>query len=148
MTISKWWMRAVGLFYLLVFVMAAFVKAPIREEGPAGVLDLAARGDPMARFVVDTWVTLGLELGAVGVALLVASRVPDRALALIWTVCGMELAGIAADVYKIARGYDLRAPITWMVLHTAIIATGLWALRHSRRAVTRDPFPAHPAAEI
>lgn len=46
MTISKWWMRAVGLFYLLIFVMAAFVKAPIREEGPAGALDLAARGVP------------------------------------------------------------------------------------------------------
>jgi hypothetical protein len=136
MTISKWWMRAVGLFYLLIFVMAAIVKAPIREEGPAGALDLATRGDPMARFVVDTWVTFGLELGAVGVALLVASRVPDRARALIWTVGGMELAGIIADIYKIVRGYDLRAPLTWMVLHSVIIATGVWALRDSRRAVS------------
>ncbi len=139
MTISKWWMRVVGLFYLLVFVMAAFVKAPIREEGPAGALDLAARGDPMARFVVDTWVTLGLELGAVGVALLVASRAAERARSLIWTVGAMELAGIAADIYKIVRGYDLRAPLTWMVVHSVIVATGLWALRESRRPAAFQP---------
>src|SRR6266550_4556677 len=139
MTISKWWMRIVGLFYLLVFVMAAFVKAPIREEGPAGALYLAARGDPMARFVVDTWVTLGLELGAVGVALLVASRAADRGRALIWTVGAMELAGIAADIYKIVRGYDLRAPLTWMVVHSVIVATGLWALRESRRPAAFQP---------
>jgi len=64
MTGLKWWMRIVGLFYLLIFVAAVFIKAPISTEGPVGVLALAATGDPMARFVVDTWVTLGLELGA------------------------------------------------------------------------------------
>src|SRR5882672_8828038 len=104
MMFSKWWMRAVGSFYLLLFVMAAIVKAPIREEGPAGVLDLAARGDAVARFVVDTWVTLGLELGAVGVALLVASPAAERARTLVGTVCAMEIAGMMADVYKLARG--------------------------------------------
>ena len=133
MTFSKWWMRAVGSLYLLLFVVAAIVKAPIREEGPAGVLDLAARGGAVARFVVDTWVTLGLEFGAVGVALLVASRAAERARALVGTVCAMEMAGMMADVYKLARGYDPRAPMTWLVLHTAIIATGVWAMRESRR---------------
>ncbi len=56
MVFTKWWLRAVGTFYVLLFVMSAVVKAPIREEGPAGVLDLAARGDPLASFTVDTWV--------------------------------------------------------------------------------------------
>ncbi len=41
---SKWWMRIVGLFYLLLFMMTAIVKAPIVAEGPAGALALAAAG--------------------------------------------------------------------------------------------------------
>src|SRR3954471_7856925 len=99
---SRWWMRIVGVFYLLLFVMAAVVKAPIRAEGPEGALALAAAGDAMARFVVDTWVTLGLVFGGVGLALLIASRRSDQARALIGTVCGIEAAGIVADIYKIA----------------------------------------------
>ena len=130
--ISKWWLRVVGLFYVVIFVVVVFVKAPIRVEGPAGALDRAAAGDSMARFVVDTWVTLGLELGAIGAALLVASRIPEQAKALIGAVVGMEVAGIVADIYKLARGYDPTAPVTWMFIHSAIIATGLLALRTSR----------------
>lgn len=142
MVFTKWWLRAVGIFYVLLFVMSAVVKAPIREEGPAGVLDLAARGDPLASFTVDTWVTFGLELGAVGLVLLIGSRVPDRATALIWIVAAMEIAGIVADIYKIARGYQLRAPLTWICLHVLVIGTGMWALRQSSRAVTRHPLAA------
>jgi hypothetical protein len=63
-----------------------------------------------------------------------ASRVPARAASLVWTVVGVEVAGIVADIYKIARGYQLRAPITWMILHGIIVATAVWALRRERRA--------------
>lgn len=34
MTRLKWWMRIVGVFYLLQFVMMTFVRAPIRAFGP------------------------------------------------------------------------------------------------------------------
>ena len=142
---SVWWMRVVGLLYVLMFVMAAIVKAPVRAEGPPGVLDLASAGNPVARFVVDTWVTLGLELGAVGVALLVASRVPDQARALVWTVCGMELAAMIADVYKIARGYEASVPVTWMIIHTAIIATGLRAMKDAPPALGETSAERPPA---
>jgi hypothetical protein len=67
-TSLKWWMRAVGSLYMFLFVAAALLRIPIRAEGPPGVLEAASAGDPVARFVVDTWVTLDLELGAVGVA--------------------------------------------------------------------------------
>jgi hypothetical protein len=143
MTTMKWWLRVVGSFYLLLFVMVALVKAPIREEGPAGVLELAAQGDPLAKFAVDTWITFGLYLGAVGVGLLVTSRVPARARALVGTVASMEVAGIIADIYKIMRGYELRAPVAWMCLHGVIIATGLWALRHASRTVPPVSVPAN-----
>ena len=79
MTKLKWWLRVVGLFYLLQFVANAIVLAPIRAVGPEGALAQASEGDPMARFLVDTWITFGLEIGAIGIVLLIASRTPNEA---------------------------------------------------------------------
>ena len=62
-------------------------------------------------------------------ALLIASRAPDQARTLVWTVIAIELVrGIGVDIYKIARGYKKRVPVTWMVVHSVIIATGLMSL--------------------
>ena len=135
MTRLTWWMRIVGALYLFLFVAATFLRLPIRAEGPEGVLDQAAAGEPTARFVVDTWVTLGLELGVIGAALLIASRVPAQAGALVWTVIGSELVwGIGSDLYKIARGYPVTAPGIWFLIHSVIIVTGVLSLRMARPA--------------
>ena len=131
----KWWMRIVGVFYLLQFVMMAFVRAPIRALGPEGALAQASTGDPMAIFLVDTWVAFGLEVGVIGAGLLIASRIPDQAKALVWTVIGIELVkGPAYDIYMIARGYELTAFVIWIVIHSVIIVTGLLSLRTTRPA--------------
>jgi hypothetical protein len=128
-----WWMRIVGGLYLFLFVAAAFLRLPIQMEGPPGILERADAGDVTARFVVDTWVVLGLELGAIGAALLIASRVPSRAIALVWFVIGSELIwGIGSDLYKLARGYAAPTPLVWILIHSAIIVTGLLALRSVR----------------
>jgi hypothetical protein len=133
-TSLKWWMRAVGSLYVFLFLAAALLRIPIRAEGPPGVLERASAGDPLARFAVDTWVTLGLELGAVGVALLVASWQASRARALVGAVLCMEVAGIVADIYKIVRGLASPAPFVWVAIHTLIIATGLGLLRSTQGA--------------
>ena len=134
-------MRAIGAIYVLQFVMMVIVRAPIRAVGPDGTLELAATGDPLASFLVDTWVTLGLVMAAVGAALLIGSGTPDRARALIWTVLGIELTGgIINDVYMIQHGYSVTVYAVWIVLHTAIIVAGLIFLRDARRA--EDPGPA------
>src|SRR3990172_613609 len=131
----QWWLRIVGLFYLLQSVMTVFVLAPIRAVGPSGVLAQASAGEPTARFLVDTWITFGLEVGAIGAALLIASRTPAQAKALVWAVIGIELArGIVDDVYMITRGYDLTVYVIWIVIHTVIIGTGLVSLRTARCA--------------
>jgi hypothetical protein len=67
------WMQVVGIFYLVQFVMMVFVRAPIRTFGPEGALAEANAGDRLAEFLVDTWTTFGLEVGAVGVVLLMAT---------------------------------------------------------------------------
>jgi hypothetical protein len=127
---SKRWLQAVGALYLLNFVMITFVRAPIGSLGPEGALAQAAAGEPMARFLVDTWTLFGLEVGAVGVALLIASRVPEQARVLMWTVIAIEASrGIIADTYMIVRGNDPTVLGIWIVIHTVVIVTGLLCLR-------------------
>jgi hypothetical protein len=128
-------MRIVGAFYVFLFVAATFIRLPIRAEGPEGLLDRAAAGDPTANFVVDTWVVLGLELGVIGAALLIGSRVPTKATAVVWMVMGSELVwGIGSDVYKLVRGYPLSVSGPWILIHSVIILTGLLALRSAQSA--------------
>jgi hypothetical protein len=132
MTRLRWWMWIVGAFYVLQFVMNAIVKAPIRAFGPEGALAREVAGDPMARFLVDTWVVFGLEIAAIGLALLIFSRQPQQAKALVWTVIAIEvLRGIVADTYMISRGLPLVGLVIWIVIHTAIIVTGLLVLREA-----------------
>jgi hypothetical protein len=128
----KWWMRIVGTMYLFLFVVVTFLKLPIRAEGPADVLARASAGDPTASFVVDTWVTLGIWYGVLGTAVLLASRIPSQAKAFVWTIIGWEFGGIVIDIYKVARGYDLAAPVTWMFIHTVLIVAGLLVLRRAQ----------------
>ena len=130
MTELKWWLRVVGAFYLLQFVLNALVHAPISAVGPEGALARASAGDPTARFLVDTWITFGLEIGAIGAALVIASRTPEQARVLVWAVIGIELArGLANDVYMIAQGYSPAVFITWIVIHAVVIVTGLLSLQ-------------------
>lgn len=133
MNFLKWWLRIVGLFYVLQFVMVAIVRAPIRVQGPAGALEDAAAGNPMARFLVDTWVTFGLEVGAIGLVLLLASRVPETARILVWLIIGIEIGrGLIADSYMISRGHPLPTLLIWLVLHSIVILTGWMALQKSK----------------
>jgi hypothetical protein len=138
------WMQIVGAFYVLQFVMMAIVRAPIRTFGPAGTLSRAGAGDTLARFVVDTWTIFGLEVGAVGVMLLIATRRTELAAGAIWTVLAIEVGrGLIADTYMIARGINVGGYLVWIVIHSVVIVTGLAALRASRRVVH---VPVTPAA--
>ena len=121
-----WWMRIVGALYLFLCIAAIILRLPIRAEGPKGLLAQARGGDATARYVVDTWFMLGLYFLVIGTALLVFSDVPTEARALVWAVLGFELAGIVVDIYKLQRGYDRKAPISWLVVHSVIIASGLY----------------------
>lgn len=131
------WTRVVGVFYLLQFVGMVVVRAPIRGFGPEGALDRAAAGDPIAEFLVDTWTTFGLEVGAIGAALLLVSRLrPDQATGVAWLVIAIELVrGIANDIYFIARGIEVPGYLVWIAIHSVVIVTGVLALQATRRPV-------------
>lgn len=131
----KWWMRAAGALYILQAVIAAIVLLPIQILAPAGTLAAVAAGDRTAKLLVDTWVLFGLEVGTIGVALLVASRSPERAIVLVWAVIALELfRGIGHDGYMLAQGYEPSGLLVWIVIHTVLIVTGLLFLRSARSA--------------
>lgn len=133
----QWWLRVVGVFYVVQFVAMVVVRAPIAAVGPAGTLDLAAAGDPLARFAVDTWVIFGLEVLAIGLVLFAASFGRRPAELLVWLVIAIEvLRGPLADLYMLWRGYDVTVHVVWIVLHTIVIGTGLWVLRSRRTALS------------
>jgi len=139
----NWWMRIVGVFYVLQFVAMAIVRAPIRTFGPDGALARADAGDPVARFLVDTWLIFGLELLAVGVCLLIAARHRALAAGVVWTVIAIETSrGILADSIMIARGTEVAGYLVWVVIHTTVIVTGLRAIRAARD----DGWDDRPAA--
>ncbi|MGH8936983.1 MAG: BphX family protein [Acidimicrobiia bacterium] len=101
------WMTVVGVFYVAIFVAATFVKLPIQDFISEDVLGQVPPGDEVFRLLEDTWVMFGLELGVIGVALIIGSRVPNRAKLLVWTVLGLELVrGIVDDLYMLTRGYE------------------------------------------
>jgi hypothetical protein len=126
-------MRIIGVFYLLQFVMMVFVRAPIRAMGFEDALARAAAGEALPRFLIDTWVTFGLEVGAIGAALLFAARAPERARGLVWAIVAIEIGrGIVADIYMLARGQRVVVAVVWMVLHTVVIVTALLCLRGAR----------------
>ncbi len=124
------WMRIVGVFYLAQFVAMVFARAPIRTFGPDGALAAADAGDPIAELLVDTWTTFGIEVGAIGVALLVASARPRYAWGVAAAVIWIEVTrGIVNDLIFIARGIEVAGYLGWIAIHGVVILTGLAAMR-------------------
>lgn len=136
-------MRIVGSFY----VALGLFNTPlvIAARFPSQYPDLGVTVDSMpAQALVDVWFMFGLEVAVIGVALLIAARNPARHLALVWTVLALEVVrGIADDLYLLARGYEVAPYVTWIVVHTAIVAAGLWSLQRAqllpRGTTRRDP---------
>lgn len=137
---DKWlklWMRIIGALYLFLFIAAALLKLPIKVLAPEGTLSQASAGDPLSMFLVDTWVILGLAIGSIGLALLLASRIPSRAKVLVQTVIGFELIwGIGSDIYQILRGHNIEKILPWIVIHIIIITTGITVLRKTQKTDT------------
>jgi hypothetical protein len=131
-------MRIIGAVYLFQFIATAIVRAPIQTLAPAGTLDQAAAGEPLAKFLVDTWLAFGIEMGVIGVALISFAKAPQRATGLVWAVLGIELLkGPVYDIYMLMEGYDTTTFAVWIVVHTVIIVSGLVALKKARPMTTQ-----------
>jgi hypothetical protein len=126
----KWWMRGVGIFYLLMglFNTPLIIEARLPAQYPN--LDVAVES-VAGRAIIDTWFMFGLEVLVIGMALIFFSRDPERNVALIWLVLGLELIrGIADDIYLLGHGYEPAIVyFVWILIHSIIIVSGLLVLR-------------------
>lgn len=89
----------------------------------------------------------GLDLIALGVILLIASRRPAESLVVTWLAIAMSIVrGVVTGIHLIAIGYSSAVMLVLIGLHLAIIATGLLALRAaSWTASNAAPIMTAPA---
>ena len=133
-----WWLRIVGVLYVLEGVglaLAGFFDpgafAAIWASTEVGVLDeVAVRGIRVAGLPgVLTWVLLG-------VMMLIFSRIPERARVLVITVAAWELlVWLLVDLVGLSSGFTVPRALSLIAIHVAIGVSGLLLLRQSRDRV-------------
>lgn len=128
----KWWMRIVGGFYILLAIqnLPFIVSSRISTQYPA--LDAPVESVAV-QALIDMWFLFGVEIGVVGLMLLIASRAPVKNKILVQTVLALELLrGVAIDLYWVAKGdYVEGFYIGFAIVHAVIIVTGWLFLRRA-----------------
>ena len=124
------WMIAVGIFYLLnlVLLWPSLWAGQLPGMYPGVAL---FDGEPVFQLLLDAWLIVGLQLAALGAALLWgAVQDPMRyAVGLIPAVIFVELVDMAWDIYS-AMGYEkVPLAITTVVIHLIIIGSAVWVKR-------------------
>ena len=132
----KWWLRIVGVLYVLEGGgVTALALADRAEFGAmwasteAGALDeLAIRGIQVAGLPgVLTWVLLG-------VLMLVFSRMPEKARVLVITVALWELlVWIPSDIVGSFNSFTMPRTVALVTVHTVIGISGLLLLRRAAK---------------
>lgn len=133
----KWWLRIVGVFYVLMggglTAQALFDRAGFAAtwaSSDASALDeLAIRGAQIAGLPgVMTWLLLG-------VLMLVFSRTPEKARVLVITVALWELlVWIPSDIVGSLYGFTMPRTATLVAIHAVIGISGLLLLRRAAKA--------------
>lgn len=128
------WMKVVGALYVVnaIFLVATYLIPALGEASVEARVAGADPANPLYDFALDTWLMFGLELLVVGAALLFASRSAwaNRILAI--AVIALELIrGIVDDLIWIASGYPPASYVGWILIHAAIVVTGILVLRRA-----------------
>lgn len=132
-----WWFRIVGLFYLLLTLMNLWALFFGGDQMFADTLRPPLNAEPLAiRSFMDAWMVFVFELGVLGAMALVASRQVTQSRILAWTIIWAEVfRGIVADAIWIMQGYAATSYAVFIVIHLAIIVTGILFLRQSKAEV-------------
>ena len=132
-----WWFRIVGVFYLLLTLLNLWALFFGGNQLFADTLRPPLNAEPLAvRSFMDAWMVFVFELGVLGAMALVASRQPAQSRILAWTIIWAEVfRGILGDAVWIGLGYDATSYAVFIVIHLAIIVTGMLFLRQSQAEV-------------
>jgi hypothetical protein len=128
MTKTKWWLRLVGSFYLLL-VAGSFWVLFINPR-LFGDMFPYATDETAVRAFSDAWLIFVLEMLVLGIIMLYASRKPERNGILVVTIAILELIrGAGGDLLWMMRGYPTTNYIPFMMVHIIIAITGIFFLR-------------------
>jgi hypothetical protein len=135
-----WWFRIVGA----VYVALGITFLPAINTGRVEMLVPGFDGDPGGPAwdgFVDYLLMFGLEEIVLGSFLVLASFLPRWWEPLVWLLVSLSVVrGIGHDLYMIANGYSVLSNVAFVVLHLAIIGTGVLLLRRWRaRGGSSDP---------
>ena len=128
MTKTKWWLRIVGVFYLILVLSSCWVL--FINPHLFGAMFPFADDASSIRAFSDAWLIFVLELGVLGAIMLYASREPARNSVLVMTVSILELIrGAGGDLLWMSRGWPTANYIPFMIVHLIIAGTGFYFLK-------------------
>jgi hypothetical protein len=132
----RWWFIVVGAFYLLLALMNMyFVLLNPSAMSGAVVFPFPATPDTTQAFI-DGWSPFAFEILGIATFMLWAARNPRRYLGAAWLLVWLEfMHGVLDDIYLIARGYDAVGYSVFILIHIAIIVTGVLAARAAEAEV-------------
>lgn len=128
-----------GIWYLLNLVL---LWPPIY----AGALPLIypgidlGEGKPVFGLLLDAWLIVGIQLGAIGVVALWGARQPWKYLTLIPVIVLTEMVGAAWDTYSLLCSGEAGWVVATTLAGHAVIIAGAWhAWKTSHRAMAAKP---------
>lgn len=136
----KRWMRIVGSLYVIngLALFVLYLNEGLQETLVTQAVPGADPDHPLAQWGLDIWLLFGFEMLVVGATLFVASRNAWSNRIIVFMVLGLEFfRGVVDDVVWIASGYPPPIYIGWIIFHTAVIVTGVLALRRASRESSR-----------
>lgn len=138
MTSLAWWFRIVGAVYLVL----GCTFLPFLNTGRVTLLVPGfdgAPGGPAWSGFVDFMFMFGLEEIVLGAFLIAASFRPAWWTPLVWLLVALSaVRGIGHDLYMIASGYSVAQNLLFVVLHLAIIGSGVALLRRWRARAPQE----------
>ena len=124
MTKTKWWLRVVGIFYLLLVVGSFWVM--LINPRLFGDMFPYSTNEIAVRAFSDAWLIFALDLAVLGVLMLYASRDPARNGILVIAVAVLELVrGAGGDLLWLTRGWPATNYVPFMIVHLIIGMTGI-----------------------
>jgi hypothetical protein len=137
-----WWFRVTGIVYIILGLSWLPGLDALSFGTKIENFDAPVGGSAYEGFL-DWMMTFGLELLVMGVFLIIAAQKPAKYLPFVWLVVGLEtVRGIADDVYMIIHGYSVASNVAFIVLHAAIIVTGVLFARAFSKSGAKAAAPA------
>ena len=128
MTKTRWWLRVVGGFYLLL-VLGSFWVLFFNPRLFGNMFPYSA-DETAIRAFSDAWLIFVLEMLVLGIIMLYASRQPEQHRTLVLTIAILELVrGAGGDLLWMTRGFPTANYIPFMIVHVIIAGTGIWFWR-------------------